>query len=65
MLTKKLLWFLNMYITSTLQPNIALSLHENVHNCTIKLPPPILDLPKITIELWTAQYFSRPPWSTF
>ena len=31
-----------------------------MHNCTIKLPPR-LNFPKITIELWTGKYFSRPP----
>ena len=38
------------YITITFQPNIALYLHENMHNCPLKLSPKI-DLPKITIEL--------------
>ena len=48
------------YIQVHCKPNIALYLHENMHNCTIKLQPR-LDLPKITRELWTGKYFSKPP----
>ena len=50
------------YITSTLQPNITLSLHENMHNCTIKLPSR-LALPKITIIVDWQIFFQTPPQS--
>ena len=53
-------WALSEWKIFTIEPTIALSLHENMHHCTIKIPPK-LDFLKITIELWTTTLFFLTP----